>query len=108
MYTLLILVAVTGLTLWGDYCIKLASGHVNGLCSPMFFLGAMLQCLPAIGWFFLMRNHSLAAIGAFYSTSTILLLAALGYFVFKETFGLREMIGLSLAIASVVVMSYES
>jgi multidrug transporter EmrE-like cation transporter len=42
-----------------------------------------------------------------YSASTIILLAALGFFVFKEAFGLREVLGISLAIAAVVVMSHE-
>jgi len=52
-----------------------------------------------------MRTHSLAMIGVLYSASTIVLLAALGVFVFKEPFGWREVLGLSLAVASVLVMS---
>jgi len=105
MTSLLILIGITGLTLIGDYCIKLASGAQSGLFSWTFVVGMVFYGLPAIGWFFLMRTHSLAAIGVFYSASTIILLAALGFFVFKEPFGWREALGLSLAVASVVVMS---
>lgn len=108
MNSAIILVAITGLTLMGDYFIKVASGKADGLTSPVFLLGVALYALPAIGWFFLMRSHSLAAIGVFYSASTILLLAALGFFVFKEPFGLREVFGLSLAVAAVAVMSYDA
>jgi multidrug transporter EmrE-like cation transporter len=38
----------------------------------------------------------------------LILLAALGALVFKEALGLREILGLSLAVASVVVMSHEA
>ena len=105
MQTFLLLVLVSGLTLLGDFCIKLATGHEGGLNSPVFLAGALFYGLPAVGWFFLMKSHSLAAVGVFYSASTLLLLAALGVVVFKEAFGVREALGLSLAVASVVVMS---
>ena len=58
----------------------------------------------AIGWYFLMKSHSLAEIGVVYSATTILLLAALGYFVFNESLGPRQIVGLILAIFSVLVM----
>ena len=61
-----------------------------------------------LGWYFLMKSHSLAAIGVLYSASTILLLTALGYFVFKENIGLKDGLGITLAILSVVVMSYRA
>ena len=108
MSTVLILTVVTALTLAGDYCIKVASAGEDGLVSRMFLLGAMLYALPSIGWFFLMRSHSLAAIGVYYSAAVLVLLAVLGAVAFKEAFGLREAVGLSLAVASVVVMSHES
>lgn len=108
MGTVLILTVVTALTLAGDYFIKLASGNQDGLASTAFLLGAALYALPSIGWFFLMRSHSLAAIGVYYSAAVLVLLAALGYLVFKETLGAREIVGLSLALASVVVMSHEA
>jgi undecaprenyl phosphate-alpha-L-ara4N flippase subunit ArnF len=71
----------------------------------MFALGALLYALPAAGWFLLMRSHSLAAIGVFYSAATLLLLAALGTLVFRESFGLREAAGVGLALAAVLVMA---
>jgi drug/metabolite transporter (DMT)-like permease len=108
MVTVLVLTAVTALTLAGDYCIKLAAGEEEGLASKIFLVGAALYALPSIGWFFLMRSHSLAAIGVYYSAAVLVLLAALGHLAFKEPLGLREIMGLSLAIASVAVMSHEA
>lgn len=106
MTSALVLIAITVVTLFGDYFIKLASDRPEGIASSVFIMGAILYGLPAFGWFMLMKNHSLAAIGVLYSASTIVLLAGLGYFVFHETFGWREVFGVSLAIASVVVMSH--
>ncbi len=60
--------------------------------------------LVAIGWFFLMKSNSLATIGVMFSASTIIMMAALGYFVFREPFGLREAFGVMLAIMAVVVI----
>lgn len=108
MSPLLILTAIVALTLAGDWCIKVASGDDQGIFHPIFAIGAVLYALPAIGWLFLMRSHSLAAIGVYYSAAVLILLAVMGHFVFREAFGLREAVGVSLAIASVVVMSHEA
>ena len=105
--SLLILCVITFLTLVGDYAIKVATNAERGLLSPWFILGAFLYGLPAIGWFYLMKSHSLAMIGVMYSASTIVLLAALGFFVFREALGWRELLGLALAIAAVAVMSHD-
>ena len=104
MQTTAILVVITLLTLIGDYSIKLASNHASGLRAPAFFIGALLYGIPAVGWFFLMKTHSLAEIGVFYSAATLILLAALGYFAFREPLGWREVTGLALALAAVLVM----
>ena len=106
MKTALVLSCVIAVTMAGDYLIKLASQKDDGLSSPSFILGAVLYGLPALGWFFLMRSHSLSAIGVLYSAATILILAGLGVFAFGEPFGLREALGISLAIAAVVVISH--
>ena len=106
MKTALILSTIILVTLIGDYLIKVASQKPSGLTTPSFVLGAILYALPAVGWFPLMRSHSLSAIGVFYSTATILMMAGLGVFVFKEAFGLREALGIGLALAAVVVVSH--
>ena len=108
MKSIAILIFMTLLTILGDYFVKVASGTRGGLITPRFLLGAILYGSTAIGWFFLMKSHSLAAIGVMYSAATILLLTGLGYFVFKEQLGLREMAGVALALASVALMSNSS
>ena len=103
--SLLILGIVTAATLLGDYFLKTATTKPDGLLSGWFVGAVFIYAILAFGWFFLMKNNSLATIGVMFSASTILLLAALGYFVFKEQFGLREATGISLAILAVVVMN---
>ena len=106
MKSAFILTLIILVTLVGDYLIKVASQKPNGLMTITFLGGVLLYALPAIGWFYLMRSHSLAAIGVFYSAATILILAGLGAFIFKEAFGLREFLGVSLAIAAVAIISH--
>jgi drug/metabolite transporter (DMT)-like permease len=108
MSSIIILVVITSLTIAGDYFIKVASDRPDGLTTAVFAAGVVLYALPAVGWFFLMRSHSLAAIGVFYSATILILLAGMGALVFREAFGLREALGVGLAIASVVVMTHEA
>ncbi|EEW25860.1 hypothetical protein [Rhodobacter ferrooxidans] len=100
----ILLFIITLSTIAGDFCIKLASAKPDGLRTAWFVVGALLYGLPAFGWFQLMRNHSLASVAVFYSGATLVLMAALGTLVFRESFGLREGLGVALALAAVVVM----
>ena len=105
MSTFVFLTLCTALTCLGDYFIKTATTHPSGLTSVPFWLGLAFYGLPAFGWYMLMQSHSLAAIGVFYSAATLILLALLGWIVFHEPMGLRQILGLSLALAAVVVMA---
>ena len=105
MFTFFVLALCVGLTVLGDYCIKLSTQQAAGLRSPVFLLGALFYGIPALGWFYLMSHHSLATAGVYYSAATIVFLAGLGVIVFKEPLTWRDMMGLTLAIAAVFVMS---
>ena len=105
MTTFLFLAAVTALTCLGDYCIKLSTNHPSGLGSGLFWMGLVFYGLPAFGWFALMRAHSLASVAVFYSSATLILMAGLGWLVFHEPMGARQITGLALALGAVLVMS---
>lgn len=104
-HSIFLLGIVTLATLAGDYFLKEATRTREGVFSFWFISGAATYGLLAFGWYFLMKSNSLASIGVMFSASTILLLAGLGYFVFKEQFGIREALGVSLAILAVVIMN---
>lgn len=104
MLTLFWLALATLLTLVGDYLIKIATLSPTGLRSAQFVVGALCYGMPAVAWFALMQAHSLAMVAVLYSTATLVMLTLLGVVVFKESFGLRDGLGVSLAIAAVLVM----
>ena len=106
MKSVIILAIITLSTFLGDYCIKVTSQKADGMRSLMFVSGTLLYGLPAVGWFYLMQQHTLSVVGVFYSSMTICLLAGMGYFMFEEPFGMREALGISLAIASIIVMNH--
>jgi drug/metabolite transporter (DMT)-like permease len=104
MATPAVLMIILLATVAGDYFIKAASLHPKGLASTTFLLGMSLYALPALGWFALMKSHSLAAIAVIYSGSNIIILAALGYFIFRETITGRELVGIGLALAAILII----
>ncbi|TCO71701.1 hypothetical protein [Rhodovulum euryhalinum] len=104
MDTFFWLVLATGLTVTGDYLIKLSTGHADGMTSSVFLIGAVCYGIPAIAWYFMMQQHSLAMIGVLYSSATLVILALLGIVVFKEAATWRDALGIGLALAAVAVM----
>ncbi len=88
----------------GDYFLKLASGKEQPLRSPAFFIGFLVYSSTAFGWVYVMRHLKLATVGVVYSISMILLLTAMGVFLFREALSLREGIGLVLAVVSLILL----
>ena len=58
----------------------------------------------AVGWVFAFRHMKLASIGVVFSLFTIVLLAALGVFVFGETLNRYEVLGFGFAVAAIVLL----
>ena len=88
----------------GDYFLKLASGRDAPLRSGWFYLGFALYASTAFGWVFVMQHLKLATISVLYSVSMVLLLTTLGVVVFKESLNVYEVLGIVLAIASLILL----
>lgn len=88
----------------GDYFLKLASQQKSPFASRWFYLGFCVYASTALGWLYVMRHLKLATIGVVYSISMILLLTALGSAAFREPLGAREILGIALAIASLLLL----
>jgi drug/metabolite transporter (DMT)-like permease len=69
-----------------------------------FILGFMIYALTAFGWFYVMKNIKLATLGVFYAISTIIFLVLVGIFYFRESLNVYEIIGIGLAIVSLVIL----
>lgn len=96
---------VTLVVIAGDYAIKLAVERGHALQSPIFLAGCALYALSAIGWFLAMRHISLAQTGVAFSIFSLLALVALGVFAFGERLSPREMLGVALAVSSMLLMA---
>ena len=88
----------------GDYFLKLASAREQPLRTSWFYLGFVLYASTAFGWVFVMRHLKLATIGVLYSVSMVLLLTVIGVVLFRESLSYFEIIGIILAMASLVLL----
>src|SRR5262247_899953 len=88
----------------GDYFLKLASTREQPLGTGWFYFGFALYASTAFGWVFVMRHLKLATIGVLYSVSMILLLTAIGVVLFRESLNYFEVIGIVLAVVSLVLL----
>lgn len=108
IYTsLLLLTLVTAMTVGGDYFIKISTGHAAGMSSAFFVIGTLLYGLSSIGWFYLMRSHSLTWIAVSYSATTLIFVALLGVVVFGEALRLRDAAAVALALAAVLLINHD-
>lgn len=88
-----------------DAALKVASGKTNLTANGYFLTGSAIYALTAFGWVWAMRHLKLAQLGAFYSVSTVLLLAFVGVVFFQETLRTREVVGILLGVVSLVLLT---
>jgi small multidrug resistance pump len=88
----------------GDYFLKLASTSERPLRTGWFYLGFALYASTAFGWVFVMRHLKLATISVLYSVALVLLLTAIGVVLFRESLNYFEVIGIVLAVVSLVLL----
>jgi len=101
----IVAVVMSGVGIIGDYFLKRASEEKSPLTTWTFLVGLVLYASTAFAWVFVMRHLKLATIGVIYSVCMILLLTAMGIFVFEETLNRREVVGIVLAIASLFLLA---
>ena len=88
----------------GDYFLKLASAREQPLRASTFYLGFVLYASTAFGWVFVMKYLKLATISVLYSVSLVLLLTAMGLVLFRESLNYFEVLGIVLAVVSLVLL----
>jgi multidrug transporter EmrE-like cation transporter len=99
-----ITVAFSLIGVLGDYFLKLASADEHSLRTRAFYVGFALYASTAFGWVFVMKHLKLATIGVLYSVSMVLLLTAVGVLLFRESLSWQEIVGLVLAITSLILL----
>jgi drug/metabolite transporter (DMT)-like permease len=101
---LLVTIAFSAIGVLGDYFLKLASSQERSLKSVWFYVGFALYASTAFGWVLVMKHLKLATISIVYSVSMVLMLTAVGVVFFRESLGSLEMVGIVLAVASLVLL----
>lgn len=89
----------------GDYFLKLASAREHSLRSAWFYVGFVVYGSTAFGWVFVMKFLKLATISAVYSVSVVLLMTAMGVVLFRESLNGYEIVGLVMAIGSLILLT---
>ena len=100
----LITIAFSVIGVLGDYFLKLASARDQPLRTSLFYLGFALYASTAFGWVFVMKHLKLATLSVLYSVSLVLLLTAIGVVLFHESLNYFEVIGIVLAVISLVLL----
>jgi small multidrug resistance pump len=103
-FAVLVTVGFSLLGVLGDYFLKLASDSEQPLRTGVFYIGFAVYASTAFGWVFVMKHLKLATISGLYSVSMVVLLTAVGVTVFREPLSYAEILGLAMAIASLVLL----
>jgi small multidrug resistance pump len=101
---ILITVAFSMLGVLGDYLLKVASSQERPLRSYWFYMGFTVYASTAFGWVLVMRYLKLATIGVVYSVSMIVLLTTIGAVAFREPLSAFELVGILMAIGSLILL----
>jgi len=99
---LTVLLALVGVT--GDYFIKLAGGGKRFVEPKWFILGMAVYALTAFGWLLVMKEIKLTTLGVYYALFTILFLTIVSVLFFREQLNGYEVIGIALAVISIVLL----
>lgn len=101
----LIVIGLSIVTVFADALIKQASMKNDFSLLYMLILGAVIYGLTAFGWFFVMKKIKLSTLGVFYGVSCVILVTLVSVFYFKEEINSFEILGIILAIVSLIILS---
>ena len=101
---LVVVIVTSAVCTAGDYCLKLASEEKSAYWNRWLPLGMMLVASTNFTWVFVMKHMKLATLGAVFSVSITLMLAGTGFVFFNERLTSTEILGILLAIASLLLL----
>jgi small multidrug resistance pump len=104
-FALLVAVFLSALGVAGDCVLKWASHERHPVRNAWFFCGAAIFALSAFGWVYVFKYLKLSTVGVVYSLSSVLLLTLAGIVVFRESLSRQEVLGVVLAVVSIVLLS---
>ena len=96
--------ALSIITVIADMFIKEASLQTAFTGWKTLVIGCLIYALTGVGWFYVIRYIKLSTSGVLYGISCIVLLVLVSVFYFHEKISPMEILGVILAIASIVIM----
>lgn len=97
-------VGLSIITVVGDFLIKRASFQSIFKSWGILLLGSLIYGLTGLGWFFVMKNIKLSTVGVLYSVCTVVFLTLVSVIYFKEKISVYEIIGIIMAIISLIIL----
>lgn len=104
-FYIFIVVLLSAIGVLGDYFIKLSGQGNKYIYVKWFITGLIVYALSAFGWFFVMKHIKLSTLGVYYALTTVILLVGLGLIVFKESLNMFEIIGIVMAVISLILLA---
>jgi multidrug transporter EmrE-like cation transporter len=102
---LMLAVGLSIVTAIADSLIKKATVIKSStLIYTLIIIGAIIYAFTALGWYKVLQRMELLNAGVIYTLSFIILIALISVFYFKEKLLVVELVGLVLAIISIVIM----
>ncbi len=96
---------ITILTAIGDAFLKKSSESAHPFTEKTFLVGLLIYSCTAFLWTFVYKYMKLSTSAAIYSVFSIIILTSIGLFIFKEQLNHMEIIGLVMAIASLILLA---
>lgn len=101
----LLVIFMAGVSIAGDYFLKLAGNGTKFIDFKFFFIGGIIFTLSTIGWFFALKYVKLGTAGIVYGVSVTLLAVAIGSLCFDERLNIYEVVGVVSGIFSIFLLA---
>jgi len=92
------------LAVLGDYFLKRASDSGTPFRSAWFIVGFVIYASTAFGTVYVFQHLKLATSGVIYAVILILALTVLGAVGFRERLTVLELVGVAMAVGSVLLL----
>ncbi|MGH7525263.1 MAG: transporter [Gemmatimonadales bacterium] len=101
----LVTMGLSALAVVADYFLKRASASGAPFRTAWFVFGFIIYASTAFGTVFVFRHLKLATSGVIYAICLVLLLTVLGIVGFRETLKPVEVLGIAMALCSLVLLT---
>lgn len=100
--TLAVLIALVEIA--GDFFIKLSGSGKEYINWKWFIPGIIIYALCAVLWFFAIKYEKLFTAGIFFAIASVVFFVLISVFYFKESINAYEIVGVVLAIISMILL----